>query len=263
MKQVTVLKLGGSVITFKEKFFTPNESAITRLADEIKRAHVESIVVVHGGGSFGHPLAEEYEVAGGYKQSGQLMGFSKTHQAMTSLNGLVIDALVRKDIPAFALQPSAFLVTRRGRVSEFDRTIINSMLEMHLVPVLYGDAVLDGEQGFAILSGDQLVAVLAAHFTSVRVIICVDVDGLYTDDPKLCSDARLIGKVSYGKLKALLDQIGKSVTVDVTGGMYGKIAELMPAVEKGVEITIINGSKSNRLYRTLIDQDIVGTKIGS
>ncbi|MGD8543676.1 MAG: hypothetical protein PVG48_00980, partial [Candidatus Bathyarchaeota archaeon] len=77
----TVLKLGGSVITNKEKPLTPNLSAIKRLANEISKANVSRLVLVHGGGSFGHPIAKQYAIEKGYKDQTQIMGFSKTRQA--------------------------------------------------------------------------------------------------------------------------------------------------------------------------------------
>jgi isopentenyl phosphate kinase len=43
--------------------FTPNNRAIIRLAGEIKRTDVKSLIIVHGGGSFGHPFAKKYEIA--------------------------------------------------------------------------------------------------------------------------------------------------------------------------------------------------------
>jgi isopentenyl phosphate kinase len=44
----TVLKLGGSVITNKKKPATANLKAIERLADEISRANVSHLILVHG-----------------------------------------------------------------------------------------------------------------------------------------------------------------------------------------------------------------------
>ena len=79
------MKLGGSVVTIKDKPLTPNRKTIVRLADEIQRANVKPLIIIHGGGSFGHTVAKEYEIAGGYKNSRQLIGLSKTHQAMLAL----------------------------------------------------------------------------------------------------------------------------------------------------------------------------------
>ena len=256
-----IVKLGGSVVTIKERPFTPNNRAIARLAEELRRADVKSLIVIHGGGSFGHPPAKEYAIAEGYKNPEQLVGFSKTHRAMVVLNRLVVDALIQQSIPAVGVQPSAFIMTRKGRISDLNSALILRMLEMNLVPVLYGDAVLDVEQGFSILSGDQLMVSLAISLESRQIIIGVDVDGLYTADPKLHADAKLIEDTSLVELKTFLGKIGKSMAVDVTGGMYGKIAELIPALERGIEAKIINARKANRLCKALMNQEVRGTRI--
>ncbi len=256
-----MLKLGGSVITVKEKPSTINRRAIARLVEEIKCADVKSLILVHGGGSFGHPFAKQYNIASGYSEPGQLIGFAKTHQAMVTLNKLIVDTLIQSGVPAVAVQPSAFIATKRGRILDFNSGLIGRMMGMELMPVLYGDSVLDVEQGFSILSGDQLVAALATSFAAEQIVICVDVDGLYTADPKLNPDAKLIPKISLNQLKAFDGKIGESTVTDVTGGMYGKIAELMPAVEKGVGVKIINARKINRLYKALTGQRVKGTEI--
>jgi isopentenyl phosphate kinase len=255
------LKLGGSIITRKGKPLTPDTRMIAHLAKEIQEAAIRPLIIIHGGGSFGHHYAKEYDLAKGYKNIRQLTGLSKTHQAMVALNKLVVDALIQRGIPAIAVQPSAFILTRSGRICDFNGTLLLRMLNLNLVPVLYGDAVLDEELEFTILSGDQLVATLAVHFESKRIILCVDVDGLFTSDPKLDPHAKLIRRISLSELKSFHAEIGHSLTVDVTGGMYGKIAALIPILEKGVGVKIINGKKTNRLYKALMNQEVKGTKI--
>lgn len=257
----TVLKLGGSVITDKEKKLTPNLPAIERLAKEISRANVSPLVLVHGGGSFGHPVAEEYRLAEGYKDSSQIMGFSMTHQAMTKLNKLIVESLINHNIPAVEVQPSSCVVTKAGRIQIIEDRPLRKMLEMGFVPVLYGDTVFDSETGFDILSGDQLVSSLAINLNAHRIVVGVDVNGLYTGDPKTDSAARLIRHVTLEELKKLEHRIEGSKVTDVTGGMLGKIFELKPAVEQGIQTIIVNATESNRVYKALKDEEVVGTVI--
>jgi isopentenyl phosphate kinase len=255
----TVLKLGGSVITNKEKPLTPNLPAIERLAREILRANISSLVLVHGGGSFGHPVAEQYEIREGYKDSSQIMGFSKTHQAMTKLNKLIVDSLINHNIPAVGVQPSSCVVTKDGRIQSMEERPLKKMLEMGFVPVLYGDAVVDSQTGFAILSGDQLVSSLAIKLDADRIILGVDVNGLCTEDPKTDPSARLIQHVTLKELKDLKHKIEGSKVTDVTGGMLGKMLELTPAVEYGILTTIVNAAKPSRVYKALKGEKVVGT----
>jgi isopentenyl phosphate kinase len=257
----TVLKLGGSVVTDKEKPLTPNLPAIERLANEISRTNVSSLVLVHGGGSFGHPVAEQYGIREGYKDSSQIMGFSITHQAMTKLNKLIVGSLINHNIPAVEVQPSSCVITKAGRIQSMEERPLKKMLEMGFVPVLYGDAVLDSETGFSILSGDQLVSSLAINLNARRIVVGVDVDGLFTGDPKTDSSARLIQHITLEELKNLEPLIEGSKVTDVTGGMLGKMFELKPAVEHGIQTIIVNATEPDRVYKALKGEKVVGTVI--
>jgi len=259
--KLTVLKLGGSVITNKEKPSTPNLPAIERLAREISKANVSPFVLVHGGGSFGHPVARQYGIREGYKDSSQIMGFSKTHQAMTKLNKLIVDSLINHNIPAVGVQPSSCVVTKAGRIQSMEEKPLKKMLEIGFVPVLYGDAVFDSETGFAILSGDQLVSSLAINLNADHIVVGVDVNGLYTADPKTDSSARLFQHITLEELKNLKHKIEGSKVTDVTGGMLGKMFELTPAVEHEIRTTIVNATKPNRVYKALKGEKVVGTII--
>jgi len=257
----TVLKLGGSVITRKNKPLTPNSHAIRRLAREISEARVKDLIVVHGGGSFGHPLAKQYEIKEGYKNTSQLVGFSKTHQAMVALNKMVVDALIHHNIPAVSVAPLSFIVTKLGRIEKVEWRPVAKLLTSGFVPVLYGDSVMDLDLVFTILSGDQLVSVLATRFNAKRVVVGVDVDGLYTADPKVDSSARLLRHVTLEELRAMQHRIGGAKVTDVTGGMLGKILELTPTVERGVPVVIVNAAKPNNIYKALRGEETIGTLI--
>ena len=257
----TVLKLGGSVITDKEKPATANLEAIERLADEIARANVSSLILVHGGGSFGHPVAKQYNLTEGYGDPAQVTGFSETHRAMTKLNSLVMEALISRGVNAVVVQPSSCVVTKAGRIQSMEQKPMKRMMDMGLVPVLYGDVVLDSKKGFAILSGDQLVSSLAINFGASRIIMGGDVDGLYTADPKTSKSARLIQRVTLEELKAQKHDIEGSKATDVTGGMLGKMRELVPAIEQNIQALIVNATKPLRVYKALRGEEVVGTVI--
>jgi len=255
----TILKLGGSVITHKEKPLTPNMEAINRLAHEISQANIPYLVIVHGGGSFGHPIAKEYRINEGYKDRSQIIGFSRTHQAMTKLNKIIIEALINHNIPAVEVAPSSFIITKSDRIKKVDNSIVEKLLEMGFVPVLYGDAVLDSDKGFAILSGDQLVSSLATRLAAKRIIVGVDVDGIYTSDPKKDKTAKLIQHITLQELEKTQLKIRKATVTDVTGGMLGKISELVPAVKERISVLIVNATKPENVYKALKGQKVIRT----
>jgi len=259
--KLTILKLGGSVITLKAKPYTANSDAIKMLAGEIRRANVKPLIIIHGGGSYGHPTAAKYHVKEGYKDPSQAMGFSETHQAMVTLNKMVLDALIKAEVPAVTVQPSAFILTDKGRIRSMETDIILTLLKLGIMPVLYGDVVLDSTLGFTILSGDQLVSSLAIKLGADRIIMAIDVDGLYTADPKVDPSARLIPHITPRELRSLQQKMEGIQVTDVTGGMLGKMLELMPAVEWGVKAIIVNASRPNNLYKVLKGEKVPGTII--
>ncbi len=257
----TILKLGGSVITNKEKPLTPNLPAIRRLSHEISEAKVTRLILIHGGGSFGHPLAKKYALSEGYREKSQLIGFSKTRQAMAALNKLIVDALMRQNIAAVGLQPSACIVTSSGRISCFEKQPLKNMLDAGLLPVLYGDVVCDFDLGFTILSGDQLAAFLAMQLGAKQIILGIDLNGLYTSDPKSGPPARLIRHITLQELGKMQHEIGEAKATDVTRGMLGKVSAVTPAVERRIPVFIVNAAKSDNIYKALKGEKVTGTTI--
>ncbi len=256
-----ILKIGGSVITDKSKELDARTDVMNRLAEEIKQANVQSLTIVHGGGSFGHPTAEKYALKEGFKGENQRLGYAETHHLMTVLNGLFMDALVWHNIPAVSITPSSCIITENGRIKSFEDASLKMLLEMGFLPVLYGDAVLDTKLGFTILSGDQQISAIATRLDAQHIIIGVDVDGLYDGDPKIEKKATMFNRLTLQELRKLQNKIGKPSAYDVTGGMFGKIAELIPAIEHGIPVTIVNAAKPSNIYKALKGETVEGTLI--
>jgi isopentenyl phosphate kinase len=257
---VIVLKIGGSVITAKERPMTAREEEIGRIAEEIASSRVRRLVLVHGGGSFGHPLAKQYGIGEGYRSEAQLLGVSRIHGAMATLNRMVVEALTALGVPAIGVSPSSFIVADGGRMGPVDLAIILGLVDKGMIPVLYGDVVLDRSMGFSIISGDQLASRLSVELKASRLLFGVDVDGVYTSNPKLAPEARLIERLPLSKLKGIL-MVGEALTTDVTGGMLGKVSEASRAAEAGIEVLIFNAMKPENIYRALRGEDVRGTLI--
>lgn len=256
-----ILKIGGSAITDKTGDLAAKTEIINRLAEEVKRADLDNLIIVHGGGSFGHPTAAQYGIKDGYKEPTQKLGFAETHHIMTVLNGLVMDALIMHEVPAVSMAPSCCIITEDGKIKIFDDSVMKSMMKMGFTPVMYGDVVLDDKLGFTVLSGDQLVAYLAIKYKAEKIVMGVDTDGLYDADPKTNPNAKPYKRLNLAELKKIQANIGKAQGTDVTGGMANKIAELIPAIEAGVHVTITGATKAQSIMRALVGKDVLGTEI--
>jgi isopentenyl phosphate kinase len=180
---------------------------------------------------------------------------------MTVLNGLFMDALIWRGIPAISITPSSCIMTQNGRIACFEDSPLKQLIRMGFIPVLYGDAVFDTKLGFTILSGDQLVAFLATRFNAKNIVIGVDVDGLYDADPKNDAKAKMFEHLTLAELRKVQKLLGGSNACDVTGGMANKIAELIPAIEHGIPVLIVNATKPKYIYKALKGERVKGTLI--
>lgn len=261
-RTLTVLKLGGSVITNKGRIFSASTRRISRLMTEICSSIAGALIIVHGGGSFGHFLAKRYKLQEGYVDRSQVTGFVRTRQSMTELNRIVLDLAIESGLPCVTMQPSAFVTMRNKTIRTMDLKGIIRLLRLRMIPLLFGDVAFDEKLGFCILSGDQLVSWLAIKLHAKQVVFVVDVDGVFDSDPKRSRAAKLLRKVSVKDVRTLI-QRGERETrgVDVTGGMMGKLREILPAVEKGARAVILNGCVPGRLSECLKGKLTVGTVI--
>ncbi|MHA1917495.1 MAG: isopentenyl phosphate kinase [Candidatus Ranarchaeia archaeon] len=263
-KPIIIIKLGGSVITDKSKPLTPNLENIERLVHEIKKATAEvdiNLIIVHGGGSFGHSLAKESKINQGFKESKQRIGFVKTHQAMIALNKLIVDSLCRNNLPAFSFSPGNMWMTDKGRLVDSEISLIKEAIRRGFTPVLFGDTLLDRSKGFAILSGDQIISYLSKILNPKAIIIGTDTDGLYSADPKINPNSTFIPILTQENKQEVLEGLTGSNSVDVTGGMKNKVLELLDITNYTSKINIINANIDERLYLTILGKDVKKTVI--
>lgn len=267
-----ILKLGGSIITEKgAKTPTINNKNLKRISKEIKNAlnHLNTndsngLIIVHGAGSFGHPFASEYQIGNTISSEAEFekkkIGFSLTQKWVKKLNSMVCDALIEEGISVVSIQPSSFIIARNKRIELADLDIIKKYLENGFVPVIYGDVVSDLEETIkmAVVSGDQIINYLAKNLRPERVILGTDVDGVYNKNPKKYSDAELIPELS--SLKDL-ESLDSTTNIDVTGGMVGKIKELLELAEIGITSEIINAEHENIVQNALYGEKVLGTII--
>ena len=246
-----IIKLGGSVITRKSKQECFRQNVMDNLAEEINKADKE-VILVHGAGSFGHILAKQYELNGGYKNNSQIKGFSLTHAMVQKLDSLVLNSLHDHGVPAVSIAPHSILRLDNHNLDKMNYKIFEDYLDKHFTPVTFGDVALDKKLGFSICSGDLLVKALAEHFKPEKVIFVLDEDGLYTSNPKTDENAEFIDSITPEKLKRLTTSLDDHA--DVTQGMKGKINTISELAGSDIDTVLLNGNKHERLYKTLIGE---------
>lgn len=212
----TVLKLGGSVITDKDRPETVDEGRLAFLASAL--AGREDLVVVHGAGSFGHHHAANHGVSvseGTHDDE----AVREIHASMERLNECVVEALAAEDVPALTIHPLS--LAYRSHAGKLGMPIegIETMLEEGFAPVLYGDILVHRGKGATIVSGDELVVALAEGLGAERVGLCSTVPGVLDDAGDVVPEIE-----SYDDVAAYL---GGSESTDVTGGMAAKVRALL------------------------------------
>lgn len=264
-RELLIVKLGGSVITHKESS-TPRARirVIKRLAREVKELIDKGykLVIVHGTGSYGHPIVKKFNLHKGTKTPRQRLAYAQTLSQLLALNEIVIGELVGRGVPAVALAPRSFVTQSEGKFGGFDHKIIDSYLETDHVPVLFGDAVLDDQWGCSILSGDTIVSYLAQKLKARTVIFLSDVDGVFDKDPQKGSSAHLIKEITdknFQEVIKLLDS-SNSASHNVTGEMRGKIAAIKNNLSE-TQVYIVNGLKEGNILRKTVEGDWSGTRL--
>ena len=252
-----VLKLGGSLLTDKRRKFSFREEVARRVAREIVQSGVE-LVVVHGGGSFGHPLAVEYGLAEGISRDEQLRGVALTRGAMTRLNLLVVETMIEAGLNAVGVQTSAIAACEDGELRRLELAPVRGFLKLGITPVLYGDVVLDSVRGVCILSGDTLVAGLAQGLKPERIVLAADVDGVLDRSPAE-EGARLIPRITPANYREVLAALPSGE--DATGGMRRKLSELVSIAGKGYSSVIVNAMVEGRLKKALLGERVKCTVV--
>lgn len=261
MKYLIVLKIGGSLIT--DKFSdTPkiNPKNLKRISEEIASSYDKekmSLIIVHGVGSYGHVIVKKTEIDKGIRTEKQLMDFAETQRLQNELNSIVSKYLIDAGLPAIPFQASSFAVLNKGRIVRMDLSTLKGFIEMNMIPILYGVPAYDKTYKCSILSGDQIAPYLAVKLNAKKIIHATNVDGVFTADPNKNADAKLIPEINSDNIEQVKDWLTGSTATDVTGGMLGKISELL---EVGVESQIINALVDGNIARAFRNEKI-GTVI--
>ncbi len=249
------LKLGGSLITEKSVRETARRGVIERAAREVKEALEEGtfrLLLGHGSGSFGHYPAREYGVHEGLRE--EWWGFAETGAVAARLNRLVTDIFLKTGVPVISFQPSASGQCRDGELIRLEIEPIREALDHGLVPLVYGDVAFDEERGSAIISTEEIFAYLSSHLLTQRIILAGEVEGVYTGDPEVDPQARLLERISPADLPQLERALAGSPTVDVTGGMLAKVRIMCRILERqpSLEVRFISGKKEGFIKRALL-----------
>ena len=264
---VVFIKLGGSLITDKTRPEIARVDVLDQLAAELLQARTQApqvrILLGHGSGSFGHAAAARHGTRHDVNGPAGWLGFAEVADAAARLNRIVVGRLLAAGLPVWSIQPSASARCADGQLADWPTGAIELALERGLVPLVYGDTVLDTVRGGTIASTEELFGWLAPRLAPVRIVLAGIVDGVYEGDPLVNPAAAQVPEITPATLPAIAARLGGSHGVDVTGGMLSKVSEMcrLVAAQPQTEIRLVSGLRSGAVLQAMLGRDGGGTRI--
>ena len=149
----TVLKLGGSLITDKERAETLDGAALDAAADAIAGC-AGRLALVHGAGSFGHHYAEKHgvSVADGTEDAGAAL---EIHGSMTTLNRFVLSRLHGRDVSALPVHPLSAGARDADAMLQLATRYDNAWLGLHGQGITHLEKMIQTTGGERLLFGSD------------------------------------------------------------------------------------------------------------
>jgi glutamate 5-kinase len=129
------------------------------------------------------------------------------------------------------------------------RQTLSTLLEWRVMPVINeNDTTATDEISFG--DNDFLAAQVAVLIGADELILMTDIDGLFTADPRLYPDARVVSEVTdFSALDEL--EIGHTTSPLGSGGMRSKVVAAEMATAAGIPTTICSGLRAEALQAVL------------
>ena len=142
---------------------------------------------------------------------------------------------------------------RRGN---FINTIFR-LLELDVIPIINENDTVATEE-VSVGDNDTLAALVAESIQADLLAILSDIDGLYSANPRLDPNAKLIPVVRELTPDILAFAGGKGTSLG-TGGMATKLNAASICMKAGTDMMIVNGEQPEILYK-VIEGEPVGTR---
>ncbi len=257
-KRRIVVKIGSSSLTHRETGdmdYIRMEKLVRELSD-IRNRGREVILVTSGAIAAGKNALNRKEIRVDSKAESLAV-----KQACSAVGQARLMMTYQRLFAEYNQVAAQILMTKNTVVDNLNRynahNTFSELLGMGAIPIVNeNDTIATYEIEFG--DNDTLSAVVAALVEADLLILLSDIDGLYTDDPRIHPDARFISQVD--ELTEELMEMGKGSTGSSvgTGGMNTKLTAAKIATKSGVDMVIANSADIGILHR-LLDGSPEGT----
>ncbi len=239
-----VLKLGSSVVADGDG--TPRTGLLARLCDLLAELHAEGCeVIVVTSGAIAHGMRvmdlPQRPTSIGALQAASAVGQGKLYR--------VYDELLReREVTSAQVLLTFFDMSARTHYLNARQTLA-TLLEWRVLPVINENATTATDE-ISFGDNDFLAAQVAVLIGADELILLTDIDGLYTADPRLNADARIVSEVSdFAEVQEL--EIGHTTSPLGSGGMRSKVVAAEMATAAGIPTVICNGLRPEALAAVL------------
>lgn len=261
---LTLIKLGGSLITDKNTPRHFRQDVMHRIAAEIHQIiecapSDQQLIIGHGSGSFGHIEAKKYNTINGATSKNDWLGFTRVANAAAELSQLVTTECVNVNLPVMRFQPSASIKAQNGDIIAMNTKLFTRAVAHGLIPMIHGDVAFDSVRGGTIVSTETIFSFLVKELDISRIVLLGEVDGV------LDTQHNLIPHITPKTLAQFESALKGSSGVDVTGGMYQKVMDMLELVKINPDLKIIiaNGKIPDMLQQIICENESIGTCISS
>jgi isopentenyl phosphate kinase len=244
---ITLVKIGGSVVTDKQRPFIFQDAYAQCVAADIRLSRTVP-VLVHGTGSWAKPIGRHCRRDGAVFRDET--GFQMTSGRVRRLQEAVTAALRDEGVVCCPLQTNAIFHRARGVLDLYDTGPLRRLLDAGVSPLLCGDVLVEGPGTFRVVSSDAIAVAVARRMRVRDCVLATDVDGVWD------SDGQLLREVTTPNLA-----VGDSDRRDVTGGMSAKIVAALEIAASGARTTIVNGRVRGRVRDALARRNVTGTRV--
>ncbi|WP_370980194.1 glutamate 5-kinase [Agaribacterium sp. ZY112] len=133
------------------------------------------------------------------------------------------------------------------------RDTLEALLEGGILPIVNENDTVTTDK-LKVGDNDNLAAMVATAANADALIICSDINGLYTANPHKEKDAKLIPNV-YEIDQSIYNMAGGATSSVGTGGMKTKIEAAEKAVSHGIDTYIVDGFNENSFNQLLAGEN--------
>ncbi len=248
-KKRIVVKIGSSSLTHKETG-NLNYEKMERL--------VRTLSDIHGMGK-DVVLVSSGAIAVGRQTMNLKPTKLSERQALAAIGQARLMTAYQRIFSEYNETAAQILMTKNTMVDTLNRKLAENtfeeLLQLGAIPIVNeNDTVSTYEIEFG--DNDRLSAIVAALIGADLLILLSDIDGMFTDDPHLNPDAKLIPLVPY--LDEDFLKMGKATSSSSvgTGGMSAKLVAAQIATSAGADMVITNGNDVEQLLSILRGEEV-------